>query len=339
MRTTRLPIFLVLLGALLAGALSACQPADSGKLLVWTYDSFVSEWGLAGPLAKLYKEKAGVEVEFVSKGDGGALLAALLQAPKGQAPDLAVGLDDRQVGKALQSGLFAETKPANLAKVASSSIVDDKNRLVPFDYGAFALIWDSQSGIKPPASLEDLASPYYAKKLILMDPRTSTPGLGFLAWVEAVYGQGWKDYLARLSPSVLAMTPGWDAGYGLFTKGEAPLVLSYSTSPAYHKAYEKSERYKTLVFAEGHPTQIELAGVLKPSRRRKEAEKFLDFLLSDEAQALVPETQWMYPANTEAPLPPSYSVVPKDLKLLATPLFAPDKDPEAAAAILGGAKP
>jgi len=153
----------------------------------------------------------------------------------------------------------------------------------------------------PPASLEDLTKPEYSKKIILMDPRTSTPGLGFLAWTQAVYKDGWKDYWKRLAPSILVMTPGWDTGYGLFTKGEAPLVLSYSTSPAYHKAYEKTERYKALVFAEGHSAQIELAGILTSSRHKKDAEKFLDFLVSEEAQALLPETQWMY--QPTSPLP------------------------------------
>jgi len=101
-----------------------------------------------------------------------------------------------------------------------------------------------------------------------MDPRTSTPGLGLLAWTQAVYGDNWEDYWKRLAPSILAMTPGWDTGYGLFTKGEAPLVLSYSTSPAYHKAYENSERYRALVFEEGHPLEIEMAGVLINSKKK-----------------------------------------------------------------------
>ena len=334
---TALKIFALLLIAPALTLLGSCKPAAPARLVVWTYDSFVSEWGPATALAKLYRTKGGSEVEFVSKGDGGALLGAILSQGKSASADLVVGLDDRVAGQALASGLFEEFRPSNLSKVDKSLYVDPKNRLVPFDYGNFAIIWDSQSGIIPPKSLADLATPYYAKKLILMDPRTSTPGLGFLAWTQAVFGTGWKEYWARLKPSVLAMTPGWDAGYGLFTKGEAPLVLSYSTSPAYHKAYEKSERYKTLVFAEGHPAQIELAGVLRNSRNRKAAEQFLDFLLSDEAQALIPETQWMYPANSRARLPESFSVVPSGMKSLPSQILDAVKDPEEAAAILSSA--
>lgn len=315
----------------------SCQAADPKNLVVWTYDSFVSEWGPGAGLAALFEKKTGIKVEFVSKGDGGALLASVLSEGRKTGADLVIGLDNNSAGRALESGLFAAAKLPNLSKVDAKLLLDEKNRLVPYDFGDFAIIWDSESGLEPPSSLEDLTKPEYAKKLILMDPRTSTPGLGFLAWTQAVYGEGWKDYWKRLGPSVLAMTPGWDTGYGLFTKGEAPLVLSYSTSPAYHKAYEESERYKALVFAEGHSAQIELAGALAASRRRKEAEKFLDFLLSEEAQALLPETQWMYPANTATALPASFSVVPAGIVTLKSQVADPANDPETAASILAEA--
>ncbi|MDP2791940.1 MAG: thiamine ABC transporter substrate-binding protein [Rectinemataceae bacterium] len=323
--------------AMLSTLLLSCQPKEAGNLVVWTYDSFVSEWGPSGPLATLWEEQTGKKVEFVSKGDGGALLASLLAAGKKAEADLVIGLDDNLASRALDSGLFAAIKPANLASIKPELLVDEKNRLLPFDYGNFTFIWDSESGILPPESLEALTQPEYAKKIIIMDPRTSTPGLGLLAWTQAVYKDGWKDYWKRLGPSVLAMTPGWDTGYGLFTKGEAPLVLSYSTSPAYHKAYEESERYKALVFPEGHSAQIELAGVLAASRRRKDAEKFLDFLLSDEAQALLPETQWMYPATSSAAIPPSFSVVPTNIVTLKAAIADPKNDPETAASILAEA--
>ena len=326
---------LILLGAGLA--LASCSPKEPQVLQIWTYDSFVSEWGPGSSLSKLFEEKSGIKVNFVSKGDGGALLAALISAGKEAEADLVVGLDNNSMAKALDTGLFASVKLANKEKIRPDLLIDPSLRLVPYDFGDFAIIWDSESGVRAPASLEDLTDPYYAKRLIIMDPRSSTPGLGLLAWTQAVYGQEWKEYWRRLRPSVLTMTPGWDTGYGIFTKGEAPLVLSYSTSPAYHKAYEDSERYKALVFAEGHAAQIELAGVLAASKRKKEAEKFLDFLISAEAQALLPETQWMYPANVETVLPESFSVVPQDIRTIQAEIADPDGDPELAAEILTSA--
>ena len=314
---------------------NAQSKQQNSELIVWTYDSFISEWGPAPLIARAFQEEAGIKLRFVSKGDGGALLAALFDPINKPSADIIIGLDDKQLDKALKSGLFIPLSLKNISEIQKDLLLDTTNRLVPFDFSQFALIWDSQSGIEPPRSLEDLTKPIYRKKLIIMDPRTSTPGLGFLAWTEAVYKTDWKEYWKRLAPSVLAMTPSWDTGYGLFTKGEAPLVLSYSTSPAYHKAYENSERYRALQFAEGHPTQIEFAGVLISSQKKELAQKFLDYLLSAKCQALLPETQWMYPANIKTELPPSFSIVQKYPALSAT-IRDLDHDPSEAADLLIG---
>jgi thiamine transport system substrate-binding protein len=304
------------------------------SLTIWTYDSFISEWGPAAPIAKLYKEKTGTTLNFVAKGDGGALLATLLASGKNSDADIVIGLDDRLASRALSSGLFAPSSNVSLAGFSLKLIIDPEKRLLPFDYGNFAFIWDSSSTTPPPKSLEDLTKPEYRKKVIIMDPRTSTPGLGFLAWTEAIYGNGWQSYWKRLAPSILAMTPSWDTGYGLFTSGEAPLVLSYSTSPAYHKAYENTERYKALVFPQGHPAQVELAGALASSKNVALAEKFLAFFLSAECQALLPETQWMYPANPLTALPKSFDVIPQGIVTIPCPILNPSTDPDLAAMTL-----
>ena len=317
------------------------QNAKVDSLTIWTYDSFVSEWGPGPALAKLYQEKTGTKIVFQSKGDGGALLAEILARGKDAEADAVIGLDDKLAPRALESGLFTPLHLTNLKNIDKKLLIDSQSRLVPYDYGNFAFIWDSkweEKELLPPKNLEQMTRPEYKKKIIIMDPRTSTPGLGLLAWTQAVYGDNWEDYWKRLAPSILAMTPGWDTGYGLFTKGEAPLVLSYSTSPAYHKAYENSERYRALVFEEGHPLEIELAGVLINSKKRKAAEGFLDFLLTEEAQSILPETQWMFPANTLVKLPDSFDVVPKDVKsLTAAKVSNLQKDPERAVDLLQAA--
>ena len=104
------------------------------------------------------------------------------------------------------------------------------------------------------------------------------------------------------------MAAGWSAGYGLFTKGEAPLVISYTTSPASHVEYDHTDRYIAPVFAQGHTMQVEGVGVLKGAPNKKGAQDFIDYLISDEAQSLLPLTQWMNPANKNVELPESYKV-------------------------------
>lgn len=296
------------------------------EVVVWTYDSFVSEWGPAARVAEAFKAATGKTVRFVSQGDGGTLLAKVSSEASSGAADVVLGLDSNLLPRAAASGAFATYKPAGASALDPSLVVDPEFRLTAYDYGAFAVIYDSEKIPEPPRSLEDLCRPEYSGKLILMDPRTSTPGLGFLAWTKAVYGDGWKDYWKRLAPSVLTIAEGWDTGYGMFTSGEAPLVLSYTTSPAYHLEYESTERYKAAVFAEGHVAQVETAGLLAAAANPEGGKAFLDFMLTDGFQSVIPLTNWMYPA-TGAALPASFRLAPKPGRILPS---APPTDADLA---------
>jgi thiamine transport system substrate-binding protein len=121
----------------------------------------------------------------------------------------------------------------------------------------------------PPASLKDLVEGDADQKIVIQDPRTSTPGLGLLLWVKSVYGDEAAAAWEKLSGRVLTVTPGWSEAYGLFTSGEAPMVLSYTTSPAYHMVVEDTDRYRRPSFPKAttcrsrwpdflptHPTRI-----------------------------------------------------------------------------------
>ena len=112
----------------------------------------------------------------------------------------------------------------------------------PIDYGYFAVVYDTEKLKNPPKSLKELVEGNPDEKIVIQDPRTSTPGLGLLLWVKSVYGDKAPEAWAKLKAKVLTVTPGWSEAYGLFTKGEAPMVLSYTTSPAYHMVAENTEK-------------------------------------------------------------------------------------------------
>jgi len=73
------------------------------------------------------------------------------------------------------------------------------------------------------------------------------------------------------------------------------MVLTYTTSPAYHLVAEDNPNYATAPFAEGHYTQIEVAGIVKSSPHKDLARQFLSWLITPEAQRIIPGTNWMYP--------------------------------------------
>lgn len=311
-------IFYSTLFLLVCSTLYGCKKNNAGRerlsqLIVYTYDSFSGEWGAGPEIARLFEEKTGIKVVYTDCGDGVQILSKAILEKKNPYADVVVGLDNNLAQKAEESGVLEKYKPSDV-----SSLEDGLEEqlggnwiLTPYDYSPFAIIWDSSSGVPAPQSLEDLTKEIYRKKLILMDPRTSTPGLGFETWVKKVYGDKSDDYLKRLQQSILTVAPGWSAGYGMFTKGEAPLVISYTTSAAYHIEYGEGDFRKALEFTDGHILQIEGAGVIKNCKNPDAAKKFIDFLISEEAQNVMPLTQWMYPANKNVKLPESYSKVIK----------------------------
>jgi len=300
----------VLFTALIALTTSCVQKSDA-QLVIYAYDSFASEWGPAPIVIPAFEKATGIKVELVVPGDAGQVLARAIDEKKAPVADILLGIDGNLLAKALSAEVLAPYKPAGREAIPARLVLDPQWRLTPYDWSSFAIMWDSEKLAVPPASLEDLTKPEYAKKLILMDPRTSTPGLGFVAWTQAAYGDSLADYWTRLKPSILTMSPGWDTGYGLFTAGEAPLVISYTTSAAYHAEYETAGRYRALEFTGGHPVQIEGAGIVARARHRKAAEAFIDFMLTREFQSALPLTNWMYPVIESVELPASYYAAPK----------------------------
>jgi thiamine transport system substrate-binding protein len=186
---------------------------------------------------------------------------------------------------------------------------------LPFNYGNYAFIYDSQKVTNPPRSLDDLLDPKWDRSIILMDPRTSSVGMGLLEWTIAVYGENYLQWWEAVKPNVLTIADGWSSGYGLFTEGEAPLVISYTTSPVYHILYEDSERFKAQVFDEGNMAVIEGVGIVDSTQDLDAAQQFVDFLLT-EAQADIATANIMYPVNTDTVLPEAFSMIPKPTRSL-----------------------
>jgi thiamine transport system substrate-binding protein len=313
------PSFKRLFRSAIAAAL-ACAAlglrAQSRELVIYAYDSFVAEWGPGPKVIPQFEKAFNCKVTMVSKGDAGQVLSAAVLEKSAPKADVLLGLDNNLVGKAIKADVLQPYTPKNLSMVAPGLDFDPTHHLLPYDYGYFCIVWDSQKLSDPPKTLADLTKPEYAKKLILMDPRTSTPGLGFLATVVAAKGDQWPEFWKRLKPSILTITSGWDAGYGMFTQGEAPLVISYTTSPAYHVQNDKTDRYKALMFPEGLVRQVEGAGIVKGAPHADLAKSFIEFMLTPAFQGELPLTQWMYPVNPAIQLPASYSAAPKPAKVL-----------------------
>ena len=310
----------VLLAILAAWGLGAAPKAERPPgLIVYAYDSFVSDWGPAGRVVPKFEEATGIKVEMISAGDAGQVLSRLILEKNSPRADIALGIDNNLLARALEEQVFEPYRSPNLERVPPELRFDATHSVTPFDHGYFAFVFDSEALASPPGSLEELTAPRFRNRIIVQDARTSSPGLGFLLWTIAVYGERYLDYWERLKPNLLTITDGWDTAYGMFTSGEAPLVLSYTTSPAYHLEYEQTERYQALVFPEGNYLQIEGVGIVRGAPHPEAARKFIDFVLTEGFQSEIPLTNWMYPVVPETPVPESFRLAPKPTASLQLP--------------------
>lgn len=306
-----LPLCVTLLGA-------AHAQTEKPALTVYTYSGFTSEYGPGGTIKERFEATCGCTLEWVTSEDAGTLLARLKLEGASTKADVVLGLDTNLTAQAEATGLFAphgvDTGALDLPVAWTDEI------FVPFDWGWFAFVYDETRLPNPPASLRELVEAEDGPKIIIQDPRTSTPGLGLLVWMRGVFGDEAGEAWRKLAPKIVTVTQGWSESYSLFIKGEADMVLSYTTSPAYHIAAENQTQFKAAIFPEGHLMEVEVAGVTASSDDAQLARSFMQFMLSEPFQSAIPEGNWMYPAVMPAALPASFEGLPRPEKsTLAAP--------------------
>ena len=306
---------------MIAGCLiaSIAGAEDRPVLTVYTYDSFVSDWGPGPKVEAAFEATCGCDLKFVAPGDGAAVLARVLLEGQSTEADVVLGLDTNLTSRALASGLFAPHAAGDVAYDLPVEWRDDT--FVPFDWGWFAFVYDKTKTDTVPADFEALAAS--SLKIVIEDPRSSTPGLGLLYWIKAAYGDRAEGIWSGLADNIVTVTPGWSEAYGLFLNGEADMVLSYTTSPAYHLIAESDDSKAAAPFSEGHYLQVEVAAKLKGTDQPALADAFLAFVTSEAFQSVIPETNWMYPAVTPAGgLPKGFETLIRPEKSL---LFSADE--------------
>ena len=290
--------------------------ADTPVVHVLTYDSFVSEWGPGPAIEKAFEAECGCDLRFSGVGDGAALLARLKLEGAATETDVVLGLDTNLTAAATATGLFA---PHGQTPGLTLPVAWDDATFLPYDWGWFAFVHNRD--FAAPASFEALAAS--DARIVIQDPRSSTPGLGLLMWVKAAHGDRAAAIWADLADNIVTVTPGWSEAYGLFLEGEADMVLSYTTSPAYHLIAEEDDTKTAAAFDEGHYLQVEVMGKLAATDQPELADRFLAFMLSDAAQAILPVTNWMYPARTPAEgLPAGFDTLIQPARSL---LLGPDE--------------
>lgn len=300
---------------------AAPAAADKPTLTVYTYASFTGKYGPGKKVKETFEATCACTLAYVAADDAGSLVGRLKLEGESTRAEVVLGLDMNLASEAKATGLFVP-HGQDISGLSVPLVWTDETFL-PFDWGHLAFVYDSTKLASPPASLKELVDNPAGPRIVLQDPRTSAPGLGFLLWMRQVYGPEADAAWEKLKPRVVTFTKGWSEAYGLFLKGEADMVLSYATSPAYHIGAEKKTQYKAAAFSDGHYLHVELAGMTRLGQKNLLARQFLAFMHTDGFQAAMPEGNWMMPARTPAAgLPASFADVIRPEKTL---LFTPEE--------------
>ncbi|HCM0471084.1 TPA: thiamine ABC transporter substrate binding subunit [Vibrio parahaemolyticus] len=288
--------------------------AAENTLTIYTYDSFAADWGPGPKIEQAFEAKCGCDVNFVALDDGVSILNRLRLEGGNSKADIVLGLDNNLMAEAKKTGLLTEHNVDTANTVLPDGWSD--TTFVPYDYGYFAFVYNKEKLANPPKSMKELVETRDDLKVIYQDPRTSTPGQGLMLWMKSIYGDDVTQAWQKLASKTVTVTKGWSEAYSMFLNGESDLVLSYTTSPAYHLIAENDSKFATANFSEGHYMQVEVAAKVKGSKNSELADKFMDFILSDEFQSAMPTGNWMYPV-TDVELPKGFETLSVPSKSLS----------------------
>lgn len=322
----RVTIALTMLALIILGACGGDDAEEPDELTILAHDSF----SFLEEVVDAFEAEHGVTVTVIQGGDANQVLnTALLNAGNPEA-DLIFGIDNLGFVQARDADLLEEFDADRRDDIPRDirDQFDDSKLVTPIDYGYVNLNFDPTYDGEPPATLEDLVKEEWRDRVVVEDPTTSSPGLQFLVTTIARFGEdGWQDYWSALRDNGVLVTDGWtDAYYTHFSHygGDRPVVVSYTTSPAAEFFFSEDEDIEEPPTLNIQPAplfrQVETVAILKGAAAPNLAGEFIDFMLSDEFQAQIPETMFVYPVIPDVPTPEWFvfadvEVVPADLTI------------------------
>lgn len=261
--------------------LAGCSEPEGNSVTIATHDSFV----ITDELKASFEAASGLKLTVVQLGDTGALTNKLVLTKNDPVADAYFGIDNTFLSRAADEGVLATKEEIDFGDVC-------------LNYDTY---WFTERNLKAPKDFTELVNPEYRGLTVLQNPATSSPGLAFLATTVAEFGEsGYQNFWRQLKANEVKLAASWDDAYfvdfsGSSGKGKYPIVLSYSTSPAYE--IREDGKPQTASINTKCFRQTEYAGVLANAKNPTNAQKLIEFLLSDQFQASIAESMYVYPTK------------------------------------------
>lgn len=271
--------------ALAVLALTSCSTPTPKAVTLVAHDSFA----ISDELINQFEKESGYKLSIVRAGDVGAMTSKLVLTTSSPIGDLVYGIDN------------------TFAPVATKNNVLD-GELTAIDYADVCFNVDlkyfQEKNLEIPNNWSMLTDSKYKNLTVIENPNTSSTGLAFLASTYAEFENPQSWWLALRNNGVHVAASWEDAYYTEFSgssgKGNYPIVLSYSSSPADEVDEEGVAR--TTAIRSDCFRQTEYAAILKNANNPEGAKALLAFLQSSEFQKALPESMYVYPIK-DVPLP------------------------------------
>ncbi|MFK5582822.1 thiamine ABC transporter substrate-binding protein [Serinicoccus sp. LYQ131] len=289
------------------------EPVETGTVVLAAHDSFT----LPDELLAQFEADTGYDLEVQLSGDAGAMANQLVLTAGNPTADVVFGVDNTFASRVIAEEALAAYTSEELPESAEEHALPDGSAyLTPIDYGDVCVnidtYWFANQGITPPETLADLLEPEYEDLFVTPGASTSSPGMAFLLATVGEFGPDqWQGYWEDLMDNGAKVTSGWTDAYTVdFTagggEGDRPIVLSYASSPPAtipEGGFEPTSR----ALLDTCFRQVEYAGVLEGAANPQGAEAVVDWLLSPEVQAAIPDAMYVYPVDDEVALPELWS--------------------------------
>lgn len=267
--------------------LFGCAASDSNKVVLATHDSFV----VSDELIAEFEAETGLDLVVMKAGDAGALTNKLILTKGEPIADAAYGVDNTFLGAAQDNDIF---------RTETVTAVDTAD--VCFNYD---VTWFEDHELAAPKDWLQLTQPEYRGLTVVENPTTSSTGMAFLASTVGRFGEiKWLQFWKSLKDNDVKIASGWEDAYythfsGSAGRGDYPIVLSYSSSPA--------DEQNTAAILEGCFRQTEYAAVLKGAKNSAGAVKLVNWLLSKSFQESLPGAMYVSPVIEGVVLPESWA--------------------------------
>jgi thiamine transport system substrate-binding protein len=272
---------------------TGCAPTTGAQIVTLVaHDSFA----IADESIAEFEQKSGLKLEIVRAGDAGSVTNRLVLTKDSPIADVVFGIDNTFRGIADENNLI----DGLLSEVTYSDVCFNYDR-----------VWFEEKNLTPPTSWRELVLPAYEGLTVVSNPLTSSPGLAFLATTVAAFGEeGFETFWEQLKDNGVKVATGWEEAYftefsGSAGKGNYPIVLSYSSSPA--AEVRENGISQTVPLLDECFRQIEYVGVLQGASNPSGAKELVEFLLSVSFQSTMPGLMYVYPVNPEAAVPADWA--------------------------------